>query len=122
MEINQAYAEKDLERLRRLEATQYPEPEDIKESIGEKLVRLIRRRHELDQIIARLQAEIAELEKSETYTLMQQAKQEADSGKPMTSVWESELKEEIAKAQARLDAVIAQFKDVVVEAFWGPLD
>lgn len=122
MEINRAYGEKDLERLRRTEATKYPEPEQITESIGEKLVRLIRRRHILDQVIAGLEAQIRQLQASESYKLMQQVKEGTRGGKDLISVWESELKAEIAKAESDLESVIGQFKDLVVEIFWGPLD
>ncbi len=121
-EINRAYAEKDLDRLRLLEAREYPEGERVDEPIGEKLVRLIRRRHELDQAIKRIEGEIAGLCASETYNLMQRAREEAERGKDLISEWETELGDEILRARGELAKVIDQFKEVVVEVFWGPLD
>jgi hypothetical protein len=53
---------------------------------------------------------------------MQQVKEGTRNGKDLISDWESELKAELAKAESDLESVIGQFKDLVIETFWGPLD
>ncbi len=119
IEINQAYAEGDLHRLKLLEAKEFPEEAPLNETVGEKLVRLIRRRYELDQAIGRLEGKREELRASKTYQLMQRVKEEAEQGNDLFAEWEGELEEEIARAREELAEVIQNFKDRVVEVFWG---
>ena len=112
-EINNAYAEKDLERLRALERAAKEKKARKEETIPEKLVRLIRQSYDLDKIIENLLKALGEVKESPTFKLKEAVEKGAAEGRDILGGIEEDLRSKIEDRGAELNGVIREFEEVV---------
>jgi len=111
--INEAYKKGDLETLKKYMKQVEREERIAKETPEEKLARLKNDYERLLGIIAKLQAELDELKADETYKLKEKVDQGKKDGKDLLQKLAADIKAEIAENQARLDRLIAEYKNLI---------
>jgi len=111
--IAEAYKKGDLETLKKYMKQAEREERIARETSEEKLARLKNDYERVLDIIAKLQAELKELKTDETYKLKEKIDQAKKDGKDLLQKLAADTKEEIAENQARLDNLVAEYKDLI---------
>lgn len=112
-EINNAYAEKNLERLRALERAAKEKEARKDETISEKLVRLIRQSYDLDEIVENLLKELREVKEGPTFKLKEGVEKGAAEGRDVLGEIEEGLQGKVEDRGAELNSLIREFEEVV---------
>jgi curved DNA-binding protein CbpA len=111
-EINQAYNNKDLWKMEEL-AMRLKIPEEIfAETVEEEIERLQRESQKLDDIILRLEDELAALKNSDTYKLKMRADESKAQGRDLLKEIEDNLKAKIEQRDEELVWLKREFKNL----------
>lgn len=115
-EINEAYNNKDLQKLEEL-AMKLRTPEKVffGETLEEELERLQKENKKLDEIISRLEDELATIKSSDTYKFKMTVDEAKAEGRDLLKEIEDGLKAKINPKDEELKKVKQEFKDIVRE-------
>lgn len=103
-EINEAYENADLDRLRELFRQWQVSPENVEgEGTGADLVRIIRQIAQIQERLRFLAQEVASLEQADLYRLKRKADEARADGRDLLMEMTEELKGQIEKARLRRD-------------------
>ena len=111
--INEAYKNADLETLRKYMKQAEREAKIAKETPGEKLSRLKEDYTTLLSVIAKLRAELEDLEASETYKLSEKVKQAKKQGRDLLQELAASIQEDVDENQTLLDKLVSQYKTIL---------
>lgn len=115
-EINEAYNNKDLQKLEELAMKlRTPEKVSFRETLEEGLERLQKESKKLDEIIARLEDELAAIKSSDTYKFKMTVDEAKAEGRDLLKEIEDGLKAKINPKDEELKKVKQEFKDIVRE-------
>lgn len=115
-EINEAYAQKDLDKLREITEREGERLCSVPgETPAEKLARLTQESHRLDDVIQRLQGELGELKCSPTWEMMQKVKKARESGQDILAELTENLEEQIRRRREELDGLVQRYSDLVAQ-------
>jgi hypothetical protein len=113
-EINEAYAQKDLDKLREIAEREGERLRNVPgETLAEKLARLIRGSQRLDGVIQRLQGELEELKRSPTWEMMQKVEKAREDGQDILSGLAENLEEQIKRKREELGGLVQRYTDLV---------
>lgn len=111
-EINKAYAEKDLNKLRDINRTAEEKRAREGETIAEKLIRLIRKSYELDEIIENLLKALDEISGSPTFKLKDAVERGVADGRDILAELEEDLRRKIEKRRRELRSIIQEYEEL----------
>ena len=113
-EINEAYAQKDLDKLREIAEREGERLRSVPgETLAEKLARLTRESHRLDDVIQRLQGELEELKRSPTWEMMQKVEKAREDGQDILAGLVKDLEQRIKRKREELDGLVQRYADLV---------
>ncbi len=111
--INEAYKNGDLETLEKYMRQAEREEKIAKETPEEKLARLKEDYEIMLGIIAKLRAELADSEASETYKLREKVNQAKKEGRELLQELATSIQKEIDENQVLLDELVSQYKETI---------
>ncbi len=111
--INEAYKNGDLETLEKYMRQAEREEKIAKETPEEKLARLKEDYEIMLGIIAKLRAELADSEASETYKLKEKVNQAEREGRDLLQELATSIQKEIDENQVLLDELVSQYKETI---------
>ena len=112
-EINQAYNDRDLEKMEELAIRlKYPEKVFVKESLEEEFERLLRESEKLDEIISRLEDELDVIRNSDTFKFKINVDEAGAEGRDLLKEMEDGLKTKIGQKETELERVKQEFKNL----------
>jgi len=111
--INEAYKNGDLETLEKYMRQAEREEKIAKETPEEKLARLKEDYEIMLGIIAKLRAELADSEASETYKLRDKVNQAKKEGRDSLQELATSIQKEIEENQVLLDELVSQYKETI---------
>jgi hypothetical protein len=115
-EINEAYAQKDLGKLREIAEREGERLRSVPgETPAEKLARLSRESHRLDDVIQRLQSELEELKRSPTGEMMQKVEKARGDGQDILAELTENLEEQIRRKREELGDLVQRYSDLVAQ-------
>ncbi|MFB0545545.1 MAG: hypothetical protein ACETWB_01425 [Anaerolineae bacterium] len=115
-EINDAYAQKDLDRLREIAEREGERLRSVPgETPAEKLTRLTQESHRLDGVIERLQSELEELKRSPTGEMMQKVEKARENGQDILAGLTRGLEEQIKRKREELGGLVQRYTDLVAQ-------
>lgn len=115
-EINQAYAQKDLDKLRKIVEREGERLRSVPgETLAEKLDRLTRESHRLDSVIQRLQGALEELKRSPTWEMMQKVEKAREDGQDVLAGLAGDLEEQIRRKREELGGLVQRYTDLVAQ-------
>lgn len=115
-EVNAAYKERDLEKLKVLEKAAKEEEARKHETTADKLVRLTRESMELDKEIERLLTELEELKESPTFNMKEAVEEGATEGRDILEELANDLQEKIEEKRIELYDVIREYREITTAA------
>ncbi|MBI4823274.1 MAG: DnaJ domain-containing protein [Nitrospirae bacterium] len=112
-EINQAYNDKDLEKMEELAMRlKAPERTFFRETLEEEFQRLQNESEKLDEIISRLEEELLSIKGSDTYKFKQRADEASAQDRDLLKEMEDKLMAEIKQKEEDLRKVKQEFKNL----------
>ncbi len=115
-EINQAYAQKDLDKLRKIAEREGERLCSVPgETLAEKLARLTQESHRLDSVIQRLQGELEELKRSPTGEMMQKVEKAREDGQDILAGLAKDLEQQIKRKREELGGLVQRYTDLVAQ-------
>jgi chromosome segregation ATPase len=113
-EINEAYARKDLDKLREIAEREGERLRSVPgETLAEKLARLTQESHRLGDVIQRLRGELEELKRSPTWEMMQKVEKGRESGQDILAELTENLEEQIRRKREELGGLVQRYADLV---------
>ena len=110
--VNAAFRSRDLDALRAiLQEAEADDPGFEARPLGEKLIWAIREVARLDGVIADLEAQIANLLASDTFSLWSRA----ETGEPVIAALETDLQTEIRATRERLAVLVTTYRQILEE-------
>lgn len=112
-EINEAYNNKDLQKLEEL-AMKLKAPEKVffKETLEEEFERSLKESEKLDEIISRLEDELTATRNSDTYKFKMRVDEAETEGRDLLQEMEDGLKAKIEQKEEELERVKQEFKNL----------
>jgi hypothetical protein len=115
-EINEAYAQKDLDKLREIAEREGERLRSVPgETLAEKLARLTQESHRLDGVIQRLRGGLEELKRSPTWEMMQKVEKGRESGQDILAGLAKDLEEQIKRKREELGGLVQRYTDLVAQ-------
>jgi hypothetical protein len=113
-EINEAYAQKDLDKLREIAEREGERLRSVPgETLAEKLARLTQESHRLGDVIQRLRGELEKLKRSPTWEMMQKVEKGRESGRDILAGLAKDLEEQIKRKREELGGLVQRYTDLV---------
>ncbi|NOZ83903.1 MAG: DnaJ domain-containing protein [Epsilonproteobacteria bacterium] len=111
--INQAYNDKDLEKMEELVTIlKTPEKVFIKETLEEEFENLLSESEKLDEIISKLEEELEAVKSSDTYQLKIRVDEAKNEGRDLIQEMEDRLKANVSQKEEELAKVKQEFKNI----------
>jgi hypothetical protein len=111
-EINEAYNNKDLQKLKELAMElRTPEKVSFRETLEEELERLQKESKKLDEIISRLEDELAAIRNSDTLKFKEKVDKTRAEGRDLLKEMEDGLRKEIKQKEKDIERVKQEFKN-----------